>query len=111
MTLFSYILAVIMAFLVVKTTKKWRDGHLSFAETMAWDAFWVVVAVIAFIPRVTTTVANAVGVGRGADLLVYLALLALFYVAFRLYNKVERIEEDITSLVRELAIEQADDDD
>ena len=111
MTLFSYVIGALMAFLAAKTIRKYREGHLTTVETMFWTGIWAVTAIIAFIPRVTTHVANLVGVGRGSDLIIYLAILGLFYICFRLYSKIETLEHELTLLVRELAIENGSDDD
>ena len=55
-------------------------------------------------PDYTTVIANVVGVGRGADLFLYLfATLALF-AALVLYSRIERLEQMHTELIRMLAI-------
>jgi hypothetical protein len=59
-------------------------------------------------PDLTSRVAQAVGVGRGADVVVYLAVILLFYVIFRIYLRLDRMERDITVLVRRLAVDEAE---
>lgn len=64
-------------------------------------------AAIAF-PSLTTTAARIVGVGRGADLLLYLlfvAFLAFVATAGRRYRELER---QLTVLTRRLAIDEID---
>ena len=65
-------------------------------------------AVIAILfPSLTTVVANALGVGRGTDLLIYLLILGSAF-AFTMQNaRILRLEDHITELVRELALSQA----
>ena len=60
------------------------------------------------VPDFTTTVANAVGVGRGADLFFYLAILGLAFVCLLLYSRIRELQESITELTRALAIKRAD---
>ena len=57
-------------------------------------------------PQLSTRIANALGVGRGADLIFYLAIImALFYgVASR--PRTRRLERQITLLVRQQAIDR-----
>lgn len=55
-------------------------------------------------PDLTVLVANFLGVGRGTDLVLYLALVTGMFVALGLYAKTARLEGQITELVRSLAI-------
>ncbi len=57
-------------------------------------------------PQLSTRIANALGIGRGADLIFYLAIImALFYgVASR--SRTRRLERQITLLVRQQAIDR-----
>ncbi len=67
-----------------------------------------VTAVVAILfPDLTTRVANAVGVGRGADLLIYLFVLAAVFAFIVLNARIMRLEDNITELVRELALARA----
>ncbi len=69
-----------------------------------WLLFRVALGVVAVLPETTSVLAKVVGVGRGADLAVYLALLLLFSLVFRLLVKIESIERELTRLVRTLAL-------
>lgn len=72
---------------------------------------FVALAVVAVLfPRVLTQVAQAVGVGRGADLLLYgLTITFLGYVAAS-YRRMRVLEQHLTTLARELALREARDD-
>lgn len=59
-------------------------------------------------PASTTVVANAVGVGRGADLVAYLVEVSLLFVCLHYYTKFVDLQRQITDLVRELAILRAE---
>lgn len=84
-----------------------RANELKLIEFVEWFLLWAVVAVIALVPSVASYFAVLVGVGRGADLVTYLALLLGFYLLLKLFTKVERIERQLTSLVRALALNGA----
>ena len=47
------------------------------------------------------------GVGRGIDVLVYLSIVFIFYYIFKQNEKVNKLEKQITKLVRELAKQNA----
>ena len=56
------------------------------------------------VPQQTDVIAQLVGVSRGADLLVYLSILVLFFLAFKILVRLEKIEKDITKIVRHVAL-------
>jgi small membrane protein len=57
-------------------------------------------------PDLTTKAANAVGVGRGTDLVLYLLVTVFAYSALTTTQKIHRLQHDITVLTRELALLQ-----
>ncbi|OLT38928.1 hypothetical protein BJF86_09905 [Serinicoccus sp. CNJ-927] len=70
-------------------------------------AFVVLAAVAILFPRVLTQVAQLLGVGRGADLLLYgLTVVFLGYVAAS-YRRMRQLEQQVTTLARELALRAA----
>jgi len=60
------------------------------------------------LPHITTDVARWVGIGRGADLVVYLFILATVVAGFSLYARCVRLERQITAIVRWQAIHAAE---
>ena len=58
-------------------------------------------------PSLTTQVANAVGVGRGTDLVLYLLVTVFAYSSLATAQRIHRLQHDITVLTRELALSQA----
>ena len=70
-----------------------------------WILFWLAADVAVLWPNSTTVLANALGIGRGSDLVLYISLAALFYLLFRLHVKVESINRDVTKVVRDKALD------
>jgi hypothetical protein len=58
-------------------------------------------------PESTNRLAGAVGVGRGADLLLYLTVLGFLFVSVNTYLKFKDQDARIALLARRLAIEEA----
>lgn len=56
----------------------------------------------------TDIVAAWFGVGRGVDLITYLVLVSLLYTVTHYYTKFVDIEQQLTQLVREIAILRAE---
>ena len=64
-------------------------------------------AVFIFSPDLTTVIARSLGVGRGADLLLYVSLIAGVHIALLLYRRTRELERRMTELVRAAAIRDA----
>ena len=105
MNLFQILLILVaLAFLVV---------YLGYFRSVLRDrliAFGIFASVILAVlfPEFTTTVANAVGVGRGTDLILYLLVVGSVFAVVMLATRLMSIENTLTELVRQLAILNAD---
>lgn len=106
MPLIQILIVIFVLFALVRTAKQFRAGRLRKRELAFWVLFWIVLGVAAVLPETTQMAARLVGVGRGVDLAIYVALIALFYLVFRLYMKIEDTEREITKLVRKIALDQ-----
>ena len=58
-------------------------------------------------PDSTNTVAHAVGVSRGADLIFYTSVMVFLYNAVAVSQRIHRLERQVAVLTRELAIATA----
>ncbi len=65
-------------------------------------------ALAVIFPELTNDIANAVGVGRGADLITYFVEVGLLFVTVHYYTKFVELQAQITQLVREIAILRAE---
>ncbi len=59
-------------------------------------------------PEMTDEVANAVGVGRGVDLITYIFEVAALFVLIHYYTKFVELQRQITDLTREMTILRSD---
>lgn len=59
-------------------------------------------------PSVTDDAARLFGVGRGADLVTYISIVAIMFVLLHYYTKFVDMQRKITDLTRELAITRAE---
>jgi hypothetical protein len=69
--------------------------------------FFLAASGFVLFPAATTRVAHFVGVGRGADLLLYVSLFAGVYGFLLLYMRMRRLEKRVNDQVRALAIYEA----
>lgn len=102
------ILVLVFVFALVRVVGRFVSKDLSFSATVGWLVFWIAAGVVAVWPDSTFIVARTVGVTRGADLVVYAALVVLFFVAFRSMVRQEKLQRDITTLTRALTLSDKD---
>ena len=98
------ILILIALFGIVRVFVKVRSRSIPTIWASIWALVWIGLAAVALLPQTTDLLAASVGIGRGADLIVYLAVVVLFFVTFKLIVKIESLEQQITKLVRAGAI-------
>lgn len=108
MSIIQILIIIFALFAITHTFKQFRRGKLKLAWLFIWIIFWVAVGFVTFLPQTSDTFARVVGIGRGADLIVYLSLVVLFYLVFRLFVKIEDTEREITKLVRLIAIKDVE---
>lgn len=108
MLVIQILLIAFVLFAIFGALKRFRQGRLPFGWLTFWIVFWLVVGTAVLLPQTTDVVARFVGVGRGVDAAVYISVVALFYLLFRLFVKIEDMERQMTKLVRKLAIKELD---
>jgi len=68
---------------------------------------WIAAIVLIANPQMSTQIANSVGIGRGVDFITYFLLITFLWGHYQHYLRYKRVENEVTHLVRELAIAQA----
>ncbi len=87
-----------------------RVQKMSLGNVIAWSLLWLVVLVVFWAPDSTGYLAQALGITRGADLMIYSSVLLIFFLLFKIFVRLNKIEESITKLVRQRAIDQNKED-
>jgi hypothetical protein len=94
-----------------RTFLRFRRRTIALAELLLWSGFWLAVGVFVMAPGLTQWFARILGVGRGADAVFYISIVALSYAFFRVYLRSRQLEQQLTLLVRKLALEKRKADD
>ncbi|UTB32995.1 MAG: DUF2304 family protein [Methanobacterium sp. ERen5] len=105
MLMIYQVIAIILGiFAIILSILRFRDGKMSLGMMFVWILIWLGVILIAIDPNSTNFLAVYTGIGRGLDFVLIIGLLLCFYLIFKMYNKIETVEEELTDLVRELAL-------
>ena len=107
MTLFQISALIIVGGLLAVTLTAMVTGRLARRDGVLWSLLWVSAATAIAWPGVTAVVARALGIGRGADLVMYCAVVMMLVGFLMVYVRLRRLQRDVTLLVRHLAIREA----
>lgn len=102
------LLVIFFVFAIVKVIARYRSGDLTGKVMIFWIIFWLLAGTAVILPNTTFYLARIFGVTRGADAVVYVGLALVFYLVFRLMARQEKINRDITVIVRQLALKDID---
>lgn len=81
-----------------------RDRKISLPEFFFWTIIWAAVITTSLLPRTADIISEFFGISRPIDLAVYVSIILLLYLIFRVYVKQEQLTQEMTKLVREIAV-------
>jgi len=61
-------------------------------------------ATLVIFPDITSSLARALGVGRGVDLIFYFCILFFIFIILKLYARIRRLEQMMTKVIRNNSI-------
>lgn len=105
MVIFQSLFVLFALYAVFSVSKKKKEGLLSLRGMFFWVFFWALAVAAVLHPGSTTIIANYFGIGRGTDLIIYISLAIMFLVLFKFHIKLEKLNRDITKVVRHDSLE------
>jgi len=102
------ILGLFLIFAASRVYLRFKEGKINLANFLFWSGLWLLALFSLFRPRFTTYLARILGIGRGADIIIYLSIALLFYLIFRTNVMMENLREEISRLTREIALKEGE---
>ena len=106
MQLLQVIVVLFAVFAMSRAFFRFRDRKMSGKEFAFWFVLWAAAIVVILLPGTSFFFAGLLGIQRGADFVVYMSIILIFYLLFRLYVKIDSVEREVTTLVRNIAIKK-----
>ena len=106
---FQIIALTILALLLVLTVTAAAFRKATRGEAVFWSLIWLAAAVAILRYDWTMVVARKLGIGRGADLLLYGAVGVMLVGFMMVYIRLRRLRREITLIVRHLALKESQD--
>jgi hypothetical protein len=95
-----------LVFAASRVYLQWRRGRIDLKSFLFWLFVFCSAMVGIIRPDLTTGLARLVGIGRGADAVIYLSVTILFYLLFRLYIYVEDLRHEMSDIISQLALKE-----
>lgn len=108
MTFFQLVAIPLVALLFLRSAAKFVRGNGPRRVAGLTAILWLAAGVTIFQPEVTNRFARFVGIGRGADLVLYLVTLSFLASLVYFYHKFRTLNSNVTEIVRFLAIQKVD---
>lgn len=100
------IITFFIALILLKLFKQRQQHKITVASFFIWLLLWLFVLVVFWQPNTTTYLAIMLGIGRGVDLVVYVSIIVIFYLLFKIFIRLNKIDSDLTKIVREEALKK-----
>jgi hypothetical protein len=100
----QFFLLAFVLLALIKAIYSYKKRGIYTLDFLLWTLVWVGTAFIIIFPDTTSYVAHLLGIGRGADLIIYTSLLVTFYLIFRIHLTLAHLEQEITEIVRAIAL-------
>lgn len=101
----QFLLSVFLLFAISRVVLQVKTGKLTIGAFLFWSGLFILALAGVIEPNITTFVAHIIGIGRGADIVIYISIALLFYLIFRLSIALEEIKRDITKVVRHVTLD------
>jgi len=98
------ILFILLFWPISRIWLRFKDGGVRLGSFLFWNGIWSFGVFVIFFPGSLTYFAKMFGIGRGSDFALYGAVAVLFYLVFRVSVMHENMRNEISKLVREVAI-------
>lgn len=105
-TIYQIVLSIIAVVIIVQRTIRFvrREKTQSLFKYLTFVIIWGGIAVVSIFPRVAHWIRRAFGFGENFNTLIFIAFVILFVLFFRMMSIIERIESQITDIVRKEAL-------
>ena len=100
----QFVLIVTIIFTLSRAYIRYKSRKLTLFGFLFWAGIFGSGMFGVIFPELTGIISKRLGIGRGADVFVYLSVVILFYLVFRLYAYVEDLKSEMVNILREATL-------
>ena len=98
------LISTVALLVIINAIGKLRQKTFTMPIFIIWSSLWVAMGIVVWYPNISNIVANILHVGRGTDAILYISLIVISYLIFRISARLEKLHQDGTKLTRAVAI-------
>ena len=107
--IYQWLVPLIALFFMYRIFVQFRNNKRLLTGTILWIVFWITISILAIIPDlVSFSIAETLGFKSNINAVIFVALGFLFLMTYYQSSTIERLEKQITDLVRKIALEKQD---
>jgi len=109
--IYQWLVPLIGLIYIFRTVRQYLRKKRSVRNMAVWVIFWLTIILLAIVPNeISFKIADLLGFKNNVNAIIFVALGLLFLLVFYLSSTIERLENQITELVRKMALEDKDKD-
>ncbi|MBI2549604.1 DUF2304 domain-containing protein [Candidatus Woesearchaeota archaeon] len=99
------------AFMLYMSFLQWKKKEFTFNEWAFWSLFALAFSGVSLFPQILDPVITLLELGRKLDLFIIIGFMFLIASTFYTYKVVRKVQKGLDELVRQLALERAQEPD
>jgi hypothetical protein len=100
---FAILVAIIAFIMIVSTVIQFSRKKITLAWSLFWCSLWIVGTAAVWFAGILDIIGEYLIGDSGRFLAIYLAIVVLFYLFYRLFLTIQRMDQSMSKLVEELA--------
>jgi len=109
--IYQWLVPIIGIFYITRTFIQFKRSKRSLNSTIVWVVFWLTIMLLAVIPNeISFKIAHMLGFKSNINAVIFVALGLLFLFVFYLSALVEKLERQLTQLVRTMALKEKEEE-
>ncbi len=106
LTVYQIVAPALGLLMILTAFSKLRRKQQSIREFITWTVIWFGISAAALFPVWTGWVARITGIKSNINAIVFTALIVIFYLLFKIILRQEKLEQDLTLMVRYEALRE-----
>jgi len=105
--IYQWLAPIIGIFFIYRTIVQYMRRKRTLVAMVVWVLFWVSITLMAIIPNpVSMKIASILGFRSNVTAVIFVSIALLFLFVFYLSSTIEKLEHQMTDLVRKIAIDE-----
>ncbi len=105
--IYQWLVPLIAIFFIWRIISQFRANRRLLIGTVIWVSFWVILGLLAMLPDpISFSIAESLGLKSNINAVIFVWLGFLFIMTYYQSSTIERLERQVTELVRKVALEK-----